>query len=144
MNLRVILLSGVLASGGAASLTGCASSLDAMRDTVAGAPEWYDERRAEVRGEGYPEIGRVPELTPEQASLSNLDQTRADVSETEALFLSDLRAVPAGLELDEMLEWARETKAEFAQAADEPANHLTPEEVAELRAIFETRRAAAS
>lgn len=144
MNLRVILLSGVLATGFASGLAGCASSIDSMRDTVASAPDWYDARRAEVRGEGYPDVGRVPQLTNEQASTSNLQETRADIAATEVLFLMDPRAVPPGLELDEMLDWARQVKAEATAYASEPGNHLTPEDVDQLRAIFETRRAAAS
>ena len=46
-------------------IAGCSSSYAKVRETVNNAPQWYGERRAEIRGEGYPDLGNLPSLDPE-------------------------------------------------------------------------------
>lgn len=133
-----IFLYGVASS---ALLAGCTSSLDRVRETVANAPDWYDERAAEVRGEGYPSISRIPELAASERAETGLESARTEISDAEALFRMDPRSVPPGLELDRMLAWAAEMQAAFEAEAEAEADHLTDEEVLRLQALFDRPRA---
>lgn len=125
----------------AASSTACASGMGAVRETIASAPEWYQDRAQEVRGEGYPSIGRIPTLEAGDGSAVALDAGREVVLGAEELFRLDPRSVPPGLELETMLEWANLAKTEANREAAEPGRHLTDAEVEALRALFDTPRA---
>ncbi|MCI4646181.1 MAG: hypothetical protein MRY64_15470 [Hyphomonadaceae bacterium] len=125
----------------ATGLTGCASSFGKVRETVAAAPDWYDDRAAEVRGEGYPRISRIPALDAGERSTDELEEGQQAVAAAEALFRMDPRAVPPGLELAEMMAWAEAARSEADIVASEPGGHLTAEDVAALRALFERSRA---
>lgn len=50
-----------------ATLGGCA---DLMQQTAISqiAPEWFEEKASEVKGEGYPELADVPEVRPFQGN----------------------------------------------------------------------------
>lgn len=125
----------------AASSTACASGMGAVRETIATAPEWYQERAQEVRGEGYPSIGRIPTLKAGDRSATALDIGREDALRAEELFRLDPRSVPPGLELDTMMEWANRAKSAANRKAAEPGNHLTDAEVEALKALFDRARA---
>lgn len=125
-----------------AMVAGCTSSLDRVRETVANAPDWYEARATEVRGEGYPSISRIPELAAsDRASRGQLDVARTEIANAEVLFRMDPRAVPPGLELEAMLEWAHDVRTVFIAEGATDADHLTADEVRRLRAIFERPRA---
>lgn len=128
----------------APALAGCAGSVQAVRGAVAAAPDWYDARAAEVRGEGYPRIGAIPTLDRQARSREALAAGRSEVARAEALFRMDPRAVPAGMELEEMMAWAEAARAEIEAAAQAPADHITDEEVAELKALFDRPRGRAA
>lgn len=137
MTFRTALLAGVIL----APLAGCASSIERVRETVAAAPDWYDARATEVRGEGYPNIAGVPTLQAgERGPVRDLDSGRRELQDAERLFRMDPRAVPPGLELAEMQAWAARVKAELDAIAAEPGDFLTDEEVAQARALFERAR----
>jgi len=120
----------------------CASGMGQVRDAISSAPDWYQDRAQEVRGEGYPSIGRIPTLDGGERSVDDLETGRTEVIAAEELFRLDPRAVPPGMELETMLEWASLAKDELARAAAQPGDHLTDEEVRALKALFETPRAA--
>ena len=44
---------------------GCTSSFAKARAAINEAPEWYAERRTEIRGEGYPKLDEIPVVDPE-------------------------------------------------------------------------------
>ncbi|MEM9739304.1 MAG: hypothetical protein AAF829_05500 [Pseudomonadota bacterium] len=125
----------------AANSTACAAGMGQVRDAIAAAPEWYQDRAVEVRGEGYPSIGRIPTLDAGERSASGLESGRDGVLVADELFRLDPRSVPPGLELDAMLEWAGPAKAEANQRAGEPGNHLTDADAEALRALFVNPRA---
>lgn len=125
----------------ATGLTGCASSFDKVRDTVAAAPDWYDQRAAEVRGEGYPSISRIPALDAGERSTAEIEAGREAVEAAEILFRMDPRAIPPGLELETMLAWADAARSEADAIAAEPGNHLTEEDIVALKALFNRPRA---
>ncbi len=120
--------------------TGCASSYEKVRDTMSNTPDWYEARKTEVIGEGYPKIGTIPTLTDEQRRSGQLKGTRSAVERAEALFRLDPRSVPAGLELAEMMQWAEAVRAELAER-DKPGDFLSDEEARQLRNLFASPRA---
>lgn len=124
----------------AAALTGCANSYDTVRETMSNAPDWYEARKTEVIGEGYPHIGTIPTLSDEDRRSNRLETTRSAVQRAETLFRMDPRAVPAGLELEEMLAWAESLRAEMA-ALDTSGDFLTDEDAEALRMLFARPRA---
>lgn len=137
MNFRI----GLLAAACCVSLVGCASSIEQVRDTVSAAPDWYDERAAEVRGEGYPNVADIPTLSEEaRTAVRELETGREELTRVEQLFRMDPRAASPGLELVEMQAWADEVKARFEIIAADPGDFLTDEDVAEAIAIFERAR----
>lgn len=115
--------------------SGCATSYDTVRETVSNAPDWYDTRKADVMGEGYPRIGSIPSLSGDDRRPDALRQTRTAVERAEALFRMDPRAVPPGLELAEMIQWAKTYRARLA-ALDEPGDFLSHDEAEALRERF--------
>ena len=120
--------------------TGCASSYERVRETVSSTPDWYEARKTEVIGEGYPKIGTIPTLTDDQRRTDQLVRTRTAVERAETLFRMDPRSVPAGLELAEMIQWAEAFRAELAEL-DEPGDFLSDEEARQLRNLFASPRA---
>ena len=125
---------------GAGSLGGCVGSFGAVREAVANAPDWYDDRRTEVRGEGYPDISRVSGLVAERDGQETVDETRAAVVRAEDLLLLDPRAIPPWLELDKMMIWVEAARAEF-DSIDPNSEFLSDEDIQALRAQFTVERA---
>ncbi|MEM6947919.1 MAG: hypothetical protein AAF486_07495 [Pseudomonadota bacterium] len=120
---------------------GCASGMGTVRETLAAAPDWYQDRAQEVRGEGYPSIGRIPSLDAGARSDRALQTGLNEVVGAEELFRLDPRAVPPGLELDTMIEWADAQKRAADAQAPIAGGHLTDADLAALRALFEAPRA---
>ena len=124
----------------AVALGGCTTSFDKVRETVASAPEWYGDARTEVRGEGYPRIGRVTVLADGDTRPDDMQSVTADLSAYEMLFRMNPRAVPPRLELERMRSWAQAARAS-AEALDTPGDFLTDADIEALRAVFQTDRA---
>lgn len=122
------------------SVAGCASPGGAVREAVASAPEWYQDARIEIRGEGYPDISRVSGYRSDPGQPGRVRATRAEVSDAEALFLFDERALPPELALEEALDWTLEERKRF-DGAIEDSDFLTADELAALRGVFDVRRA---
>ena len=40
-------------------LAGCAGSIEKVQSMRADAPDWYEARKVEFRGEGYPELNSI-------------------------------------------------------------------------------------
>ncbi|MEO0466993.1 MAG: hypothetical protein AAF216_10660 [Pseudomonadota bacterium] len=136
--------SGLFCAAAVVGLTGCTSGFDKVRDTVSAAPDWYDARAVEVRGEGYPNVAEIPVLTPEQRTDRNLSAGLEDLQAADRLFAMNPRAIPPGLELDDMMVWAEAARRDADQFADETFEHFTEEELARLRALFNIPRARTS
>ncbi len=50
----------LLLSASILGLSGCTNSFSKVSTAMKDAPDWYEQRRKEVRGEGYPELSEVP------------------------------------------------------------------------------------
>jgi len=122
-----------------ALLVGCSSSIErvqAMRDA---APDWYDARKLEVSGEGYPNIANVPLITTENRPGQQLEASGQVTLADLEMFLSDPRAMPPEETPADMLAWATETRR-AVEGQIPPPDFLTDEDVAALRAIFDRPR----
>lgn len=120
--------------------TGCAGSMSNISDLRDAAPEWYEARKVEFQGKGYPSLGEVPENTTYKSRQSTLFKTGTEREEIRKAFFADPRSEPANLTAAEISAWGRELR-ERVQANIPPADFLTDREIALMRARFERPRA---
>jgi hypothetical protein len=71
--------------------SGCANILEQSAISQI-APEWFEEKAGEVKGEGYPELADIPEVRPVVGSVAEW-RGQADTLKTSA---DQLEAIPAG------------------------------------------------
>lgn len=120
-------------------IAGCTSSFAKVREAINQAPDWYDARRAEIRGEGYPNLAEVHELTGEELPGKTLPASAARVDILQAYFDSNERAelpADAGAEMAALLT---RVEAGFADLPADPA-FLTQDEIAQIQAAFNVPR----
>lgn len=120
-------------------LAGCASPYSAVREAVNQAPEWYGDRRSEVRGEGYPRIVDVPVLSRDDMPGRGLAQRRGRAAELAAMFDNNPRAeLPTGGS-EEIYALAAEIRGAFA-GFDPADDFLTEADIAAIRNSFNVPR----
>jgi len=122
------------------SVSACATPVGAVRQTVASAPEWYQEARVEIRGEGYPDVSRVVSLERDRGGDGATEATRLAVADAEADLLRSISAAPADEALQEALAWAASEQSAFA-GLEGRQDFLSEADIAALRALFDVRRA---
>ena len=114
--------------------------MDRISDLRDAAPEWYDARKQELQGEGYPKLGAVPTSDGYNARQRELVKTGAERESIRQAFFSDPRSAPAYLTPAEIADWGNGLK-ERVDSAIPPADFLTDQQIASLRARFERPRA---
>ena len=119
---------------------GCASSLERIQEVREAAPEWYKERRVELAGEDYPSIADMPTITAETRPGQTLPEAEAATLAALRALLTDPRNRPVDETGEEMRAWSAAVRADLDRQIP-PADFLTDEEVAALKAIFDTARA---
>jgi hypothetical protein len=87
------------------------------------APEWFEAKAVEVKGEGYPELADIPELRPADGTLAQWDR-RAVTLKEEAAQLEARMLADGPITSDETLrataaQW-RATLEDGAAAAGHP------------------------
>lgn len=119
-------------------IAGCSSSYAKVRETVNNAPAWYGERRAEIRGEGYPDLSALPKVDPKnvpgktlKAQLSRGDQL--------AIEFADARAEVAVGGAEEIRAIAASMIGGFGDIPPE-SDFLTEAEIAAIRSKFNVPR----
>jgi len=123
-----------------ALLTGCAGSFERVAAMRAQAPEWYEARKVEFRGEGYPSLSSVPVAVPGTNPLAKLELSEAEVNAALERFNNDPRAEGAVETPEEMRAWALEVKRAVEGRLPAP-DFLTDAEVEEIKARFNVPRA---
>ena len=119
-------------------LAGCAGSFAKVRGAMAQAPDWYDERRTEIRGEGYPELIEVPVIEVGQEPGQTLEDSKARGAVLRASFEDARAASPADISAE--IEAPRaDVREGFAGFPAEP-DFLTEDEIAAIRAAFDVPR----
>ncbi|MDJ0921259.1 MAG: hypothetical protein QNI84_09035 [Henriciella sp.] len=121
------------------AVAGCASSMDRVRELRAAAPDWYEERKVELAGEGYPSIRDVPELGGYPDLQRDLGLSEAETIAALNMFQNDPRAEPTTETPDEMLAWVVATRRAVMGRLPAP-DFMTDEEVAAIKALFDTPR----
>ena len=120
-------------------LAGCAGSFAQVREAVNQAPDWYGERRAEIRGEGYPELYEIPELDADNRPGKTLAASAGRVGDLQAQFDENERADPPADAAGEMSALLTRVEADFAELPAD-AEFLTQEEIAAIDAAFKVPR----
>lgn len=87
------------------------------------APEWFEEKAVEVKGEGYPELADIPEVRPPAGTLAQWDR-RAVALKDEAARMEAKMKADGPITPDEVLrataaQW-RATLEDGAAAAGHP------------------------
>jgi len=120
-------------------IAGCTNSYAKVREAVNQAPDWYAARRAEIRGEGYPDLSEVKELTPSQLPGKTLPATAARVDILQAYFDNSERAEPPAEAGAQMAALLTRVEAGFADFPADPG-FLTQDEIAAIEAAFNVPR----
>ena len=120
-------------------IAGCTGSYAKVRTAINQAPDWYDARRAEIRGEGYPDLNEVKELTPDELPGKTLPAAAARVDILQAYFDSNERAEPPAEAAAEMAALLTRVEAGFAALPADPG-FLTQDEIALIEAAFNVPR----
>ena len=120
-------------------VAGCTSSFSSVRGAINQAPDWYDARRKEIRGEGYPKLAEVREIPQDQLPGKTLPESAARVDILQAYFDSNERAEPPVDVAGQMAALLKRVEADFAVLPANPA-FLTQEEIAEIEAAFNVPR----
>ncbi len=135
MKNTVILLSGVLCL----LLIGCTSSFDNVQGAINSAPEWYDNRKTEIRGAGYPALVEVPTLTDADLASRKVVLSRDEIKKLRASFTDNpLAQLPEGG--SERIERVIDRVHVQFQSLDSTSNFLTDAEVEALRQSFNVPR----
>lgn len=119
-------------------IVGCSSSYTKVRETVNSAPEWYGERRAEIRGEGYPDLSTLPQIDPKQLPGQTLKAQLNRGNELAEEF-ADPRAEVAVGGAEEIRAIASSMIGGFGDIPPE-SDFLTEAEIAAIRSKFNVPR----
>ena len=123
-----------------AFLVGCTSSIEKVQSLRSQAPDWYEARKVEFRGEGYPSLTEIPEPSRIKRTRLRLRLSEADTLAALEMFYSDPRAEPATETPEEVRAWALEVKRAVEGQLPAP-DFLTDEEVEDIKARFNVPRA---
>ena len=120
------------------ALPACVSASSMLRSADR-VPDWYEERRKEIRGEGYPSLVSVPEPVGRRGADARAVLAGERGAALLALFEEEPRglAAPADPAATEAMHLAMLER--FAEDLP-PGNFLTDAEIAALRASFDVPR----
>ena len=121
-------------------LVGCTSSFAKVRSAVNQAPDWYDTRRAEIRGEGYPALVDVPTVSAKNRPGTTLPAAEQRVAGLRAEFIDNARAELPANGPAEIAAVGAEIRQQFAGLEDTPGNFLTEAEIEAIRESFNVPR----
>ena len=101
---------------GAALLGGCADLM--QRSTI--APEWFQAKAVEVKGEGYPEFKDIPTAEGVKGALAQWEAEAEDLRKEAAEIEAQLAAAPPALTEEEIRAKAAQWRAEVDGSAAPP------------------------
>lgn len=120
-------------------LAGCAGSIEKVQAMRAEAPDWYEARKVEFRGEGYPDLGSIPESQPNYDPVRKLQLSEADTLAALTLFRNDPRAEPATETAEAIVNWAMDVRRAVEGQLPAP-DFMTDAEVDQIKARFNVPR----
>jgi hypothetical protein len=124
---RLAIMAGI---GGAALTGGCA---DVMQQSYISqiAPEWFEAKAVEVKGEGYPELSDVPETRAVAGGTQQEWEGRAEALKAEAASMEAKLNAEGGFRTDDEVrataaQWRACVEEGRARCPDEPAPAAKP------------------
>ena len=117
----------------------CTSSFSKVRGALNDAPEWYEARRTEIRGEGYPAIADIPTVDADWKPGEGLAASGAEIAVIQAAFAADARAQAPAAGAAEIAAVVASIQGEFEPGLP-PGEFLTQTEIAAIRASFNVPR----
>lgn len=120
------------------AMGGCVS-LDNVVGGIANTPEWFQERRVEIRGEGYPDLNTVPVTAPISDSRNRLELSTTEAASARQTLFGSPRSALADITLAEMQSIAADLRPQLPQITPRPEGFMTESEIAALRAQVESR-----
>ena len=120
-------------------LVGCSNSFAKARSAINQAPDWYETRRVEIRGEGYPELVDMPKISPGELPGKTLPASGLRVAALTAEFANSARAELPADGPAKIAAVGNEIRQQFA-GFDESSNFLTDAEIAAIRNSFNVPR----
>lgn len=121
-------------------LAGCAGSIEKVKAMRAEAPDWYEARKVEFRGEGYPEFSSIPESQSDYNPIRKLELSEAETLAALDMFLNHQRAEPATETPEAIAAWALEVRRAVEGQLPAP-DFMTDAEVEQIKARFDVARA---
>ncbi len=122
------------------ALAGCTSSFSKVSQAVKDAPDWYDDRRKEVRGEGYPELAEIPKITADTKPGKTLPQAQARATGVAAQFEAldaAMNAQPTAATMDARF---KEIEARIDASQRAPVAQMTEAQADAIRKKFDVPR----
>lgn len=114
-------------------LGGCAS-LDNVVGGISNTPEWFQQRRVEIRGEGYPKFSEVPSSIPVDVQRENLNLSDEEAVAARIRLTTDERAEPASPSAPEDISLREQAlRASSGEPGPLIDPMLTEEEIAALQ-----------
>lgn len=123
-----------------AFMAGCAGSMSKISELREAAPEWYEARKQELRGTGYPKLSQVPTDSTYRPRQSGLVKSAEDQAAIRRAFFADPRSSMTYLDPNTIAQWGTAMR-ERLEARDTPVDFLTDKEIAMLKARFNRPRA---
>ena len=117
----------------------CTSSFSKVRGALNDAPDWYEARRTEIRGEGYPAIADIPAVDANWKPGEGLAASGADIAVIQAAFAADARAQAPAAGAAEIAAVVAAIQGVFEPGLP-PGEFLTPTEIAAIRESFNVPR----
>ncbi|MFN7165230.1 MAG: hypothetical protein ACK4P2_10480 [Hyphomonas sp.] len=117
----------------------CTSSFSKVRGALNDAPEWYEARRTEIRGEGYPDIADIPTVDANWKPGEGLAASGDQIAIIQAAFAADERAQLPAAGAAEIEAVLAEIKGAFEPGLP-PGEFFTDTEIAAIRASFNVPR----
>ncbi|MEM7329686.1 MAG: hypothetical protein AAF437_13170 [Pseudomonadota bacterium] len=121
-------------------LAGCAGSIEKVQAMRAEAPDWYEARKVEFRGEGYPDLNSIPEPRTDYDPVRKLEMSEEEALAALATLQNDPRSEVATETPEEIAAWAAEVKRAVEGRLPAP-DFLTDAEVEAIKARFRIARA---
>ena len=113
-------------------LGGCVS-LDDVVGGIANTPDWFQEKRVEIRGEGYPDFSTVPAAGDAKADQASLREKEARTRALKASFFSDARTAPPDIDETDMEASAAAMRKLLELPAGAFSEILTDQQIEALR-----------
>lgn len=120
-----------LALASVLSAAGCANSVSrTMSSALSSAPDWFDERREEVSGQGYPNVSSVP-VAPPKTSAAETERVRQEqealLAEAEVIKQDPSAQSPVESGHEDPADWAARIRREFDFEEETPQEGLVEE-----------------